>query len=141
MPVILILVLILIVMLGVFRAMLRGTLNLTLVRGSEGTVVLPARPWKLLPAENLIGVAGWIFIAGIPFTHKMHIWIRCPGRPNGGGTVRPGGRRYISGVWVTHDTTVRQDDLSYGPDPDVPELWTYEGSVGGNDDRSGLPPS
>lgn len=135
------LVLILAVILGVFWAMLRGTLFLAWADGTRKEVPLPARPWKLLPAENLIGVTGWIFIAGIPFTHKMHIWIRCPGRPYGDGTVQPGGRRYISGVWVTHDTTVGQDEPPYGPDPDVPELWTFEGSVGGDDDRSGLPPS
>ncbi len=112
----LVLLLILAAGLGIFRAMLRGTLSLMQFDGSAEPVPLPPRPWLLLPAGTLIGTSGRILIAGIPFTRRMHIWIRCPGRPHGDGTLQQGGRRYISGIWVTHDASQRQDDLPSGID-------------------------
>jgi hypothetical protein len=122
MVVVLILLLIVALCLGVIRAVLRGTLTLDRVREPSGKVPLPASPWKLVPAIDHIGVPGWIIIAGIPFTRRMHIWIRCPGRPNGHGTLRQGGRRYISGVWVTHDAAVAEDDPLRGTGLDAAEL-------------------
>jgi hypothetical protein len=122
MVLVLVLLLLLAVCLGVFRAVLRGTLTLDRVGELPGAVRLPAAPWKLLPTDNLIGVTGWIFIAGIPFTRRMHVWIRCPGRPSGEGTLRQGGRRYISGVWVTHDAAVAEDVPLHGIDLDSAEL-------------------
>lgn len=112
---IVILLLILVAVLGVFRALLHGTLTLNRVNGEKEEIEtvelpLPPRPWLLRPADDLIGVPGWIFIAGIPFTRRMHVWIRCPKRLPGDGTLRPGGRRYVSGVWVIHDTSEREDN-------------------------------
>lgn len=105
------LVLILLVLLGVIRALLHGTLTLYRVREHVAPVPLPARPFLLLPTDDLIGVSGKLFVAGIPFTRRMHIWILCPGRPRGHGTLRQGGERYVSGVWVIHDASVRQEDV------------------------------
>jgi hypothetical protein len=122
MVVVLILLLLVALCLGVIRAVLRGTLTLDRVGEPSGKVLLPAAPWKISPADDLIGVPGRIFIAGIPFTRRMHIWIRCPGRPSGDGTLRQGGRRYISGVWVTHDAAVAEDDPLHGIDLDSAEL-------------------
>ncbi|HLK79675.1 MAG TPA: hypothetical protein VKU77_39250 [Streptosporangiaceae bacterium] len=108
--------------LGIFRAILRGTLTLDRVDERPGTVHLPASPWRFESTDGLIAVPGRIYIVGIPFTHRMHIWIRSPGRPMGAGTLRWGGQRYISGVWVTHDAALSKNDLPDDIDLDSAEL-------------------
>jgi hypothetical protein len=85
---------------------------LTLIRfdGAAVPVDLASRLWVYQSITDLIGPAGQIFIVGIPFTRRMHIWLRCPGRPDGDGTLRAGGCRYISGIWISHDASVRPKD-------------------------------
>jgi len=117
-----VLLLLVAVCLGILRAILHGTLTLDRVDERLGTLPLPASPWKFQPTDDLIGVPGRIFIVGIPFTRRMHIWIRCPGRPTGEGTLRPGGQRYISGVWVTHNAAVADDSQPHSIDLDSAEL-------------------
>ena len=108
---IIILLLLVAVCLGGLRAFLRGTLTLARVNEAPSTVPLPASLWKFEATDNLIGLPGRIYIAAIPFTHRMHIWIRCPGHPTGEGTLRQGGQRYIAGVWVTHDAAIPKGEL------------------------------
>ena len=100
MPLVLIL-LILACVAGVLTAVLRGTVSLELGERTE-TLPLPNTPLLLKHADKYIGHPGHILVVGIPFTRRMHIWIRCPRRPLGDGTLRQGGHRYISGVWVGH---------------------------------------
>jgi hypothetical protein len=116
------LVLFLAVLLGVIRALLEGTL--TLYRVGEPVVAVPLRqrPFLLLPTDNLTGVHGRLLVAGIPFTRRIHIWILRPGCPRGSGTLRPGGERYVGGVWVTHDTKAQQDDEPENFDLDSAKL-------------------
>jgi hypothetical protein len=139
---VLILVLLLAGVLGVFRAILHGTLTLVPVEEVEQlepVVELPARPWLVLPTDKLIGLPGRIFIVGIPFTRRMHIWIRCPRRPVGEGTLRPGGRRYISGIWITHDPAAGKDELP--PDIDLDSIGGLGpgGQSGSESAWSGIP--
>ncbi len=96
--------------------MLRGTLTLDRAGEPSGPLDLPDQPWAIRPTDDLIGVSGRIIIVGIPFTHNMHIWIRCPGRPDGQGTLRNGGQRYISGVWVAHNRDGRPEEPEYSTD-------------------------
>ena len=102
--------------LGIFLARLRGTLTLDRVGEPAKPVSLEALPYMFRRTDDLIGVTGHMFIVGIPFTRQMHIWIRCPGRPSGDGTLRAGGRRYISGVWINYDPSARQEEVPYSLD-------------------------
>jgi hypothetical protein len=127
--IVVVLVLILAAILGTIRALLGGTLTLERVDEPARTVELPVRPFWQLPTDDLIGVTGRMFIAGIPFTRRMHIWIRCPGRPDGHGTLKPGGQRYVCGVWLTHGAAVPDVKPPEGVDRnDFPELWTTPGA-------------
>jgi hypothetical protein len=100
MPFVLIL-LILAVVAGVCRAVLRGTVSLE-HDGNTKWLNLPNSPLLVSPTHELIGIPGRMLIVGIPFTRRMHVWIYCPRRPLGDGTLRQGGHGYISGVWVAH---------------------------------------
>jgi hypothetical protein len=94
-------VLILACVFGVCWAVLRGQVDLELGEKSWSWP-LPNSPLLLRRIGQKIELPGWILIVGIPFTRKMHIWIRCPRRPLGDGTLPQAGHGYISGVWVTH---------------------------------------
>jgi hypothetical protein len=132
---ILLLVLLLAAILGVIRSLLGGSLTLNRAGEESGTLKLPERPLTIRPTEDLIGVSGQLLVAGIPFTRRMHIWIRCPGRPGGNGMLRPGGERYVSGVWITHEAKVREEEPQYSVDHDSWEL-TDSPSTGRGQARS-----
>jgi hypothetical protein len=119
---VLIVVVIVLAGLGGYRAMLRGSVTLKPVGQSPGRARLPTLPCTIRSTDNLIGLPGWLVIAGSPVTRRMHIWIRCPGRPAGGSTLHRGGRGYVSGIWVTHDTTAREDNLLHRVGPDATGL-------------------
>ena len=95
---------------GICRAVLRGTVNMEL-EGRTESWNLRNSPLLLGRIGNEIEIRGRILIVGIPFTRRMHIWIHCPRRPLGDGTLRQNGHRYISGVWVAH-VPGRYDNLS-----------------------------
>ena len=107
--------------LGIFLGRLRGTVTLARVREPTRPVRLDVWPWMFRPTDDLIGVIGRILIVGIPFTRQIHVWIRCPGRPDGDGRLRPGGRRYVSGVWITYDASDRREEVPSSPDSQSPE--------------------
>jgi hypothetical protein len=134
---VLLLVLILAVILGVIRSLLGGTLTLHRAGEEASTLRLPDRPLAIRPTEDLIGVSGQMLVAGIPFTRRMHIWIRCPGRPGGKGTLRPEGERYVSGVWITHEAKVREGEPPYSVDHETWELADSPSNGGGRDYSDG----
>jgi hypothetical protein len=119
---VLIVVVIVLAGLGGYRAMLRGSVTLKPVGEPPGRVRLPMLPGTIRSTDNLIGLHGWLVIAGSPLTGRMHIWIRCPGRPAGASTLRSGGQGYVCGIWVTHDTTAREDNLLNRVGPDATGL-------------------
>jgi hypothetical protein len=87
---------------GGMRARLDGSLRLTSVDEAGNTLPLPRLPRATTRTYDLIGIPGWLTVWGSPFSRTMRITLRLDNRPQGRGSLRPGGRTMIAGIDVVH---------------------------------------
>ena len=126
---ILLLVALVIAAAGVFagrRARLQGVLIVSTVGHKSYPFTLPSRPWFSSRIDNALGIPGLIHVSGNPINHSMRVKLRDSKLPDGENTLEPGGRTMISGLMITHEGEI-PDEESSGPWPSSarsgPEPW------------------